>query len=120
MKEMEEDMRKIRAIEENRTGRRLGRHVAVGRPWTNDLVKYCFAPDLPTRTRKFFKLATKAWKLAMPCINFQDVGVESGNQREGGRCKQHPAIYVGDDGSGCNSYEGMIDFRMYNQKDQKM
>lgn len=91
------------------TERRLSdEHVGPGRPWTGGVLKYCFASDCPERTQKFFKLAARAWELAVPCLTFVDVGWKSGDQASTGECQESPAVFVGDDGSGCNSVLGMV------------
>jgi len=88
--------------------RRLGEEwVAAGRPWTGGVLRYCFASDLPERSRRFFELAARAWQLAVPCLSLVDVGWKSGDQASTGECLESPAVFVGDDGSGCNSVLGM-------------
>lgn len=111
--EGEEHMAQLEAQLKNKTEsvkqRRLrtNQFVAAGRPWAGGVVNYCFASDFPERSRKFFELATRAWTLAVPCLTFVNVGWKSGHQAETGECKDSPAIFVGNDNSGCNSYVGM-------------
>mmetsp|Transcript_47950 Transcript_47950/g.104308 ORF Transcript_47950/g.104308 Transcript_47950/m.104308 type:complete len:502 (-) Transcript_47950:160-1665(-) len=87
--------------------------VAAGRPWSEGIVKYCFANDTAARTRRAFLAARDLYKRALPCLNFVDVGWKSGNSAdvaEQQACKESPAIFVTSNPAlGCFSYIGMTE-----------
>lgn len=96
--------------------------VSAGLPWPNGRVPFCFAPDVSENVKQVFAAAVRQYTLALPCLDFINVGHESGNstsphhglQREDSSivrpmCKESNAVFVkGDPNEGCLSMVGLI------------
>eukprot|EP00928_Gymnodinium_smaydae_P095074 TRINITY_DN8111_c0_g2_i1.p1 TRINITY_DN8111_c0_g2~~TRINITY_DN8111_c0_g2_i1.p1 ORF type:complete len:655 (+),score=35.54 TRINITY_DN8111_c0_g2_i1:40-2004(+) len=88
------------------------RDIYAGERWTDGVVNYCFAADVPQAIRHVFVAATKDIQRAVNCIQFKNVGWSSGYSTDYGsaqRCKVAPAVFVqSNPHEGCYSYVGMI------------
>lgn len=89
------------------------RYTAVaGKVWPRGVVNYCYASDTPPRVRHMFKAAVLQYQMAIPCLNFVNVGWRSGSSTDDmslQSCHKYPAIFVQSHPQrGCYSYVGMI------------
>ncbi|CAJ1362895.1 unnamed protein product [Effrenium voratum] len=75
----------------------------AGKPWPRGVVNFCFQPDVPDGVRVAFEHAVQAYKKAVPCIQWVDVGFQSD-----GRCETLPSVLVTSQNNGCWSYVGMV------------
>ena len=83
----------------------------AGLPWSNGIVKYCFHDSASEGVREAVRLAIAQYKKAVPCIEFNDVGLLSADE-----CEESPAVLITSEHNGCWSYVGMLQHR----KSQKL
>merc|ERR1719149_60892 len=86
---------------------------SAGATWPGGKVKYCFASDVSAHVRHIFLAATNRYEVAIPCLEFVDVGWKKGSStdRESKqKCKESPAIFVQSNPvEGCYSFVGIVD-----------
>jgi len=86
---------------------------SAGATWPGGKVKYCFASDVSAHVRHIFLAATNQYEVAIPCLEFVDVGWKKGSStdRESKqKCKESPAIFVqSNPHEGCYSFVGIVD-----------
>mmetsp|Transcript_57159 Transcript_57159/g.99968 ORF Transcript_57159/g.99968 Transcript_57159/m.99968 type:complete len:703 (-) Transcript_57159:114-2222(-) len=88
--------------------------MSAGRPWTKGKIKYCYAPEVSVHSRHLFEAAVLWFQNAIPCLEFEDVGLKQGTSTSAERdqlCHKSPAIFVQNDVTqGCYAYVGMVPF----------
>lgn len=86
---------------------------AAGATWTNARVPYCFASDVSEKVKHIFVAATNQYSVAIPCLEFVDVGWVKGSSTSVDyrqKCTESPAIFVqSNPREGCYSFVGMIE-----------
>lgn len=86
---------------------------AAGAVWKGAKVNYCFASDVTEHVRHIFLAATNQYEVAIPCMEFVDVGWKRGRSTSpeySQKCKESPAIFVqSNPREGCYSYVGMVE-----------
>jgi len=89
--------------------------VAAGASWPGGKVKFCFASDVSESVKHIFLAAANQYHVAVPCLEFVDVGWASGSSTSAEsqqRCKEAPAIFVqSNPGQGCYSFVGLVDWK---------
>lgn len=88
--------------------------LSAGTPWKNGKIKYCYAPEVSEHSQHLFEAAVMWFENAIPCLDFENVGLKSGDSTSAERdqlCKKSPAIFVQNDVTqGCYAYVGMVPF----------
>jgi len=87
----------------------------AGATWNGAKVKYCFASDVTAQVKHIFLAAVNQYKVAVPCLQFVDVGWASGSStshEQEQACNEVPAIFVqSNPAEGCYSYVGQVEWK---------
>ncbi|CAJ1445542.1 unnamed protein product [Effrenium voratum] len=82
----------------------------TGTPWTKGIVNFCFHHSATDRVKEAVQSAIQQYKKAVPCIQWNDVGLMSDEE-----CQESPAVLITSSEKGCWSYVGMLKNRKSQQ-----